>query len=1234
MFADSRQDWREAVEESQAAYRHLLATGTCLLQAPACSRRLLATGTCLLQAPACSRRLLAAGTCLLQAPACSRRLLATGTCLLQAPACSRRLLATGTCLLQAPACYRHQLATGTCLLQAPACYRHLLATGTSLLQAPACYRHLLAQGACLLQAPACSRRLLATCTCLLQAPACSRRLLATCTCLLQAPACYRHLLAHIAVFAEFRQDWREAVEEYQAAYSHLAALVVVKPLPLHKWFEVCKVSELILLKLLMLMLHQGRMEDAVNLAQSHLATFISPPEPLPPAAHVSHLGFVVRQHLVVSEVLCSKLEVAAAAGQPVPPQAKLLSRAMLMMSAAQAAASRRKAFDTLTAERAASEAAPPTFTNNRTHPLPVQMSAAQAAVSRRRTFVALKAERAASEAAPPTFTNSRTHPLPVQMSAAQSAVSRRRTFVALKAERAVSEATPPTFTNNRTHPLPVQMSAAQAAVSRRKAFDALKAERSVSGAAPPTFDPNAVKRVPYVGQMRLKTAEGLRELSDTEYLQFLEAEEGGRVGGPVPGPAGVLPSPSSRANPGVAAACLEVLSAALVVLKDTQNERMRSRLGLLMAEEHMVAGNLSAARKLLLQICHAYRRDGWDMPLVQVLSQMREVSGRLQLASELIVYSLELSCIPLAEAAVLGGPAARLEVVRQALALLMAGKPTSGVAAGTKGGPSASPSAFEYSVEYINLKEEQRRAREAGDAHSTVAELLLQHHQQDYGWLRCITASVGTTHPDPNSSHVDCCVALKNQLPLPLPLTSVSFTLTDDAGSWEVVARPGGKLPEGYPAFHPAPALVSIPGAEGTSDATCDPSRVATDAVTSSLSALELSAASGRANGQLHVTPGVAEGAGPLLLEPGLWSTAAIRVAPRGGRAGGAGPLLIEPGLWSTAAIRVAPRGGRAGGAGPLLIEPGLWSTAAIRVAPRCVGRLQVEYVTLAVGDHARIRFKVSSFPLPSTLLGCSQFADVELPPLGKLGASPGQHHVMIPHLGRLPVLKVLAPQQALVGEHAPVRVCITVTWPLSGAILDAAVKSKGISPDDITLTVVDDVEAAYPWDPSQRTAIVSSGCTLMGHTASKPQGTWGGHESTRRRNQHRSSNTSLQATTSSSLKSRRKGRRSRPQPPQGGARPQRAQTRKQRGRSRSRRPLIFSVIRFLLSLHPQSRIIIFYQGPSAEGRSRPATAAAGCAAEAAGPAAEGSRRSRSRSRRSRRLSSAAAGGRAEGRSR
>ncbi len=99
-----------------------------------------------------------------------------------------------------------------------------------------------------------------------------------------------------------------------------------------------------------------------------------------------------------------------------------------------------------------------------------------------------------------------------------------------------------------------------------------------------------------------------RKLSDVEYLQFLEAEEGGRVGGPVPSPVGGLPSASNRANPGVAAACLEVLSAALVVLKDTQHERMRSRLGLLMAEEHMVAGNMSAARKLLLQICHAYRK--------------------------------------------------------------------------------------------------------------------------------------------------------------------------------------------------------------------------------------------------------------------------------------------------------------------------------------------------------------------------------------------------------------------------------------------------------------------------------------------------------------------------------------------------------------------------------------------------------------------------------------------------
>ena len=39
-----------------------------------------------------------------------------------------------------------------------------------------------------------------------------------------------------------------------------------------------------------------------------------------------------------------------------------------------------------------------------------------------------------------------------------------------------------------------------------------------------------------------------------------------------------------------------------------RRDRLRSRLGLLLAREHFAAGNLSAARGLLLQACNVYRR--------------------------------------------------------------------------------------------------------------------------------------------------------------------------------------------------------------------------------------------------------------------------------------------------------------------------------------------------------------------------------------------------------------------------------------------------------------------------------------------------------------------------------------------------------------------------------------------------------------------------------------------------
>ncbi len=107
------------------------------------------------------------------------------------------------------------------------------------------------------------------------------------------------------------------------------------------------------------------------------------------------------------------------------------------------------------------------------------------------------------------------------------------------------------------------------------------------------------------------------ELSDAEYLAYLEADEGrcnglaSAMGLPLAGAMSASSATTSATTPGgggAAANCLDVLSAALVALKDTRHERMRSRLGLLMAQEYVVAGNLAAARKLLLQVCYAYRR--------------------------------------------------------------------------------------------------------------------------------------------------------------------------------------------------------------------------------------------------------------------------------------------------------------------------------------------------------------------------------------------------------------------------------------------------------------------------------------------------------------------------------------------------------------------------------------------------------------------------------------------------
>jgi hypothetical protein len=74
-------------------------------------------------------------------------------------------------------------------------------------------------------------------------------------------------------------------------------------------------------------------------------------------------------------------------------------------------------------------------------------------------------------------------------------------------------------------------------------------------------------------------------------------------------------------------------------------DRLGARLALLLAEQQADAHNLTAARKLLLQAAHVYRREGWDALLLRALLPLRDVCQRLKLQREAMLHSLELATV-------------------------------------------------------------------------------------------------------------------------------------------------------------------------------------------------------------------------------------------------------------------------------------------------------------------------------------------------------------------------------------------------------------------------------------------------------------------------------------------------------------------------------------------------------------------------------------------------------------
>lgn len=63
--------------------------------------------------------------------------------------------------------------------------------------------------------------------------------------------------------------------------------------------------------------------------------------------------------------------------------------------------------------------------------------------------------------------------------------------------------------------------------------------------------------------------------------------------------------------------------------------------------------------------------------------------------------------------------------------------------------------------------------------------MCCRHRQQDFGWWRLISVSGGFVVHSADPAQLCLCIALRNNLPVPLPLESAVITLSDAQGSWQ-----------------------------------------------------------------------------------------------------------------------------------------------------------------------------------------------------------------------------------------------------------------------------------------------------------------------------------------------------------------------------------------------------------------------------------------------------------------
>ncbi|PNW70671.1 hypothetical protein CHLRE_17g729700v5 [Chlamydomonas reinhardtii] len=1017
----------------------------------------------------------------------------------------------------------------------------------------------------------------------------------------------------LAVYAEFRQDWATAVAHYREAYAGCLAVqvvaapaqgaapargpasgggvVVVKP---QKWTEVCAVAELVHLKLLMLAVHQGRVEEAVAQVRAHLGHFRSPPGSLPPPAASSHHGYLVRQHQVAAQEVGSHVDslppylpatfthsalgLGAQQATPVPGTGGVGAGPTGGGGGGSGAAGGGWAAGGPVGGGGGGLSPPGLPPQHPQHPHFHHISAP-----------------------PPAGYPHGGQQLITGGGAAAGPTGLGSSFTGASAGSITggTVAVPSSSLKDCSRPH-LLMAAARLAVARRQAADAMRSARGMAvggggggssgasggaasgaggggggGGGGVLLDTAPVRRGAFVGQLVLRNEAvqgGYSPLSDSDYCLFLESEECRLV------------------TPALA---IDVMNSALILLKDcTGADRLRSQLGGLMAGEHMLAGNLSAARKLLLQVCHQYRREGWLLPLLQALVSLREVAQRLRLPSEHLCYSLEICALatqlqppPQAAAAAAaaaavqppqagaaaphpitlltqggggagaGGvvsmavtetascaarivdPNAAMVACRSAVSTLISGisdikqgimkngtpsAPSSGAAtppepvtpdssapqvplphlttaaaaAAAAGGGAGAPPVpgtapppptvtsgglprhFHYTVEHLDLREAQRRAREAGDPRP-VADIMHRHSQHDYGWCRCVALAAGFAYGRPagDADTADFYLGLYNQLPLGLPLKGVILHFADDVGDTWVQALPG-PIPADEPPAMPLPGHVGA----------------ALDSATHSFHHLHLNT---------HLKPHNARQPQQQQQQGAAGPGGVTGPAEGDGTERLPGQLHFTDGPPSSTTSSSTTSSSSTASA---TLPPHRWAHYSVRLAPRCLGRLRAERAILLLSDHATIVFKLASFPpataaaaqpgvltgpllapptavgrqartpslsaaaavacgLPSVDHAAAPFRSIRAPgPVAGPAVAPGQLVFNVAHLGPLPSLSYGLPTGlALLGEHAPLLAVLAVPAggrPLVGAAMEFVIgrTGGGLQPSDIVL-VVDDAE-------------------------------------------------------------------------------------------------------------------------------------------------------------------------------